>query len=125
MKKSKTNREINKIKANFPDIYYISIGDNPKRWFDINDLYQIVTSGNKQNPITKEDLTNIEINKIVTHRKKYIKNDDVSKIQDILPLEERIDELETKHENIELTIEQLYSEFISLRDQLIKDKDKK
>lgn len=124
MKRSKTIRETTKINEHLSEIYYISIGNTPKRWFDINDLYQIVTVGNKQNPITKEDLTNLEITKILTHREKYIKNDHVSKIQDILPLEERIDELEKNHENTELTIEQLYSEFISLRDHLIKEKNK-
>ena len=126
MQRSKTsrNRDRDKNKSSRTpietdmDIYYISIGHNPRRWFDIKDLYYIITKGDKKNPVTKEVISDLDIEKIKFHAQKYIKSDIVSKSYDILPLEERMDELELKLDKEVLNIEQFYSEFLLLREKI-------
>ena len=100
------------------DIYYVSIGHNPRRWFDIKDLYYIISKGNKKNPITNEPLSELDIEKIRFHAQKYIKSDNVSKVYDVVPLEERLDELETRLDKEVLNTEQFYSEFLLLREKI-------
>ena len=62
MKRSKKIKEVE-----VENIYYISLGNRPKRWFEIRDLYKIIDYPNPVNPITKELLTEFEINKIKIH----------------------------------------------------------
>ena len=102
------------------DIYYISLGSNPKRWFDIRELYFIINSPNPRNPITKELITNLEINKIKLYRDKYLKDDYVSKICNDIPLRERIEGLEHKLDKEITNNEQAYYDFITLREKFEK-----
>ena len=117
MKRTKIVR--NKEKSNFgenSDIYYVSLGTKPKRWFDINELFELVNKGINKNPITNETLSEIEINKIKSHMEIYIKNDVISKKTDILPIEERLEDIDNKIESLNLNLEDYYSELVKVRD---------
>ena len=115
MKRSKKLKEIE-----VDDIYYISLGTKPKSWFDIRELYSIINTPNPRNPITKKLLTNPEVNKIKVSGDKYLKDDYVSKTYDIIPLQERIEELENKLEKEINNNEQTYFDFITLREKFEK-----
>ena len=115
MKRSKIIRNRDK-KTNFDtDIYYISIGSNPRRWFDIKDIHDIVVNGNMKNPITNEKISDFDIQKIKIHMNTILKNDTVSKTYDILPIEERLEDIDTKIETINTNLEDYYSEIIKMR----------
>ena len=120
MKRSKIHRNKITINDNELDmeIYYISIGKHPKRWFNVKELYDIVTYGNKKNPITNEVISELDIQKIKTHMSYLVKNDNVSKTYDILPIQERLDDIEIKLEGLLNNFEEHYAELIKLRSKI-------
>ena len=117
MKRTKIVR--NKEKNNFNDIndiYYVSLGTKPKRWFDVTELFELINKGINRNPITNEILSEFEISKIKNHMEIYQKNDTISKKDDILPIEERLEDIDTKIDSLNLNLEDYYSELVKLRD---------
>lgn len=118
MKRSKKN--IKETEIEDKDIYYVSLGNLPKRWFDIKELTHIINTPNPRNPITKELLNDFEINKIKMHALRLTKNDLASKTYDIIPLQERIEELESSLEKEINNNEQVYYDFLTLREKFEK-----
>ena len=100
-----------------PDIYFISLGNKPKRWFNVNELNDIVSYGDKKNPITNAIIDEFDIKRIKFYMDKLQKNDIVSRKYDIIPLQERIDELENKIDETINNNEQIYADFVSLSEK--------
>ena len=103
--------------------FFIKLQDcDQNSWFNLNNIYDIVKTGNRVNPVTKTIISDRDAENIINLYENQINCIELPD-NDISVLKDQIEELEYKVEDHEGSKEDLYSQINLLRVQIEKNSE--
>ena len=101
--------------------FFIKLQDCEQNcWFNLNNIYDVVKTGNRINPVTKLAISERDVEHIISLYENQINCIELPD-SDISVLKDQIEELEDKVEDHEIAKEDLYSQINILREHIEKN----